>query len=299
GGLIRREPGKYHVYYVDRRERIRSSSVEANTSDGFKVSIAANITYQVNDPIKAQNVQKPLDALFAGIEAAIKSTIQTHKHDELIGERESGRRLGDNEIANRIIEQVSINHACRAFSLLNVSILSREGDSREIGLRERRGVQERESTVEREGIIQKHGIAGEANILDMIKAEGSGAVVLIAAKYDREKTLSTKDAEVLKIELQKMRNDPKYQQERYIKEIEKHTKALEALVNAQTRAGAQYSAIDMKMVEAGMSHISINESSNDRYEHQAEPPVPKEPKKVENHEDDDYIQLLIPKKKKK
>lgn len=250
GGLVKLPNGSYTIRYVDCRQHLKTlPDVLAVTSDGFHVKLTLNITYQVTSLLATLENDNPLESLLVGCNAAIRSVIRIHVHDEFISENPNEQKVLDAQLANEIIKQVSMNRACRAFTLINITLLHREGDPKVMGIRQERLVQERIHLTTQEGLIQKQKIAEQERILNEIKVEGDVALKRLQAQFEAHREEIIHHANILKVDIEKRRKLPQYQHEEAIKSLDVGQKTIESLIHAQTMPGFPRTGDDLKLVE--------------------------------------------------
>ncbi|MCS6993913.1 MAG: SPFH domain-containing protein [Anaerolineales bacterium] len=297
GGYIKLPPGRYKIYYVDRQERYMTlPDVRATTTDGANVTISCGITFTVNDALAVQKIRNPLDALVKACEAALRHIIRTHRHDELIGETQEEvldlpvpTMISNEQISEAVKREVSVSEACRPFTLHNVHVLDRQGHLRLLDVREQEAVQMRTGKRELKQIEQRAQITQKQRLLT---AE-QGSVTQQQAENEKTRREILLAAEKLAVELEQMRQLPRFSHQENLKIIEARIEALKTLMNAQALPGNPRSIEELKqLVEkilSEMPHITGEIES---------PPVnePKQPGARETQ--DEFIELLIPKKKR-
>lgn len=295
GGYIHLAPGRYKIYYVDRQERYMTlPQVQAVTLDGANVSFSCGITFTVNDSLEVQNIRNPMDALFKACEAALRHVIRTHKHDELIdekGEPEDAANalkiLSDEQISDAVKMQVNLSEACRAFSLHNVNIIDRQGHLRLLGVREEEAVRLRAGKKE----IKQTDLRTELSRRQKLLTDEQGTVIEQQAKNEKRRREILFEAEKLSAELERMRKLPQFSHQEYLKIIDARIEALKMLMQAQAMPG---SSRDINEVQHLVEKI-INEMPNIADDAPDSPPK----SSAKNTNDEEFIELLIPKKKKK
>ena len=234
GGFYELDEGAYTIQYVDLRERTFTfSNVTASTINGSDVSLSVSITYKINDPTQVVNISTPLQTLFSVCDGAIKNFIVTHRHDELIGEKNNEKYISDYDIIRHIKERVAMNQTCRAFWLIDVVIVERYGNPDINKLKHERLVQENQSLIQRENIIQQQGIAEEEKILSTKKLEQDRIVKEGDAQIEARRSAILEEANRLRVELDNLRKDPDIQ----MRKIDALAKALETLTQAYIKSG--------------------------------------------------------------
>jgi hypothetical protein len=145
GGYNILSPGLYNIHYIDRQNRVnhlpRTGEI---TSDGYQVSIVLAVTYRVQDPLKALEVQNAVDTLLQFIQSDLREFIRNHTYDDIMGE--PNRHDFDNSaIAHYIKEQHATRHQLsKLFFISDVIIQEKTGDSRVMEQRERSQTSQRE-----------------------------------------------------------------------------------------------------------------------------------------------------------
>lgn len=300
GGYIQISSGKYNIYYVDRHEQYKVlPDIKAVTLDGANVTFTCGITFMVNDSLTIQNVRNPMDALFKACEAALRHIIRTHKHDEIIDERpdnegrnqEAGANnpeviISDKQISDAIKRQVKQSEACRAFTLHNVNIIDRQGHSRLLNVREEEAVQLRAGRKEIKQTEQRVEISKKQKLL----AFEQGTVIEQRAVNEKNRREILFIAEKLQVRLERMRAMPQFSHRENLKIIDARIEALKTLMQAQAMPGSSRGIEELRQLVEKL----IGEMPNAVDESHANEPAaqPKEP-------NDEFIELLIPKKKKK
>ncbi|GAB4493848.1 MAG: hypothetical protein Fur0016_29820 [Anaerolineales bacterium] len=304
GGYIRLSPGKYKIYYVDRHEQYKVlPDIKAVTLDGADVTFSCGITFTVNDSLAVQNIRNPMDALFKACEAALRHVIRTHKHDEIIDERPDNdepaaakpiKIITDDQISDAVKLQVNLSEACRAFNLHNVNIIERRGHLRLLGVREEEAVRLRAGRKEMKQTDQRTELSKRQKLLTIEQ----GTVIEQQAKNETKRREILFDAEQVAIELQKltlelelMRQKPKFSHEENLKIIDARIEALKMLMQAQAMGGASRSIDDVRQLVEKLTTDMPNVADD----------APDKPttSSAKDSNNDEFIELLIPKKKKK
>lgn len=304
GGYIRLSPGKYKIYYVDRHEQYKVlPDIKAVTLDGADVTLACGITFTVIDSLAVQNVRNPMDALFKACESALRHVIRTHKHDEIIDERPENdepaaanpiKIISDDQVSDAVKLQVNMSEACRAFNLHNVNIIERKGHLRLLGVREEEAVRLRAGRKEIKQTDQRTEISKRQKLL----AVEQGTVIEQHAKNETKRREALFDAEKLAIELQKlslelelMRQKPKFSHEENLKIIDARIEALKMLMQAQAMGGASRNIDEVRQLVEKLTTDMPNVADD--------APDKSAASSAKGSNDDEFIELLIPKKKKK
>lgn len=297
GGYIHLAPGRYKIYYVDRQERYMTlPEVQAVTLDGANVLFSCGITFTVNNSMDVQNIRNPMDALFKVCEAALRHVIRTHKHDELIDEKPDRedpdavsaiKIISDQQISDAVKLQVNMSEACRAFSLHNVNIIERKGHPRLLNVREEEAIQLRAGRKEIKQTEMKTKIAVTQKLL----TTQQGTVTKQQADNEKIRRETLFAAEKLAVELEQLRQTPRFSHEENLKIIDARIEALKTLMQAQAMPGSSRNIEELRQLVERI----ITEMPNIAEETTS--PAPAKDKK--DSEDDEFIEILIPKKKKK
>ncbi|MFZ5818302.1 MAG: SPFH domain-containing protein [Chloroflexota bacterium] len=290
GGFIDLPNGVYTIQYVDLRDRTLTFMVTDTTRDGPKVSLNVSINYKVSDFFEITNVAKPLDALFAACEAAVRKFITTHRYHQIIGEPDNEQVISDDEIARSIKDQVANNQACRAFWLMDVVIKERYGDPTISTLKHEDLVQEKKSAIEREGLRQQQEIAEEQQTLALIEAETARLLQESQATGEANRSEILEEARRLSVELETLPKLPEWQNAQAMRRLDVLEKALEALIRAQTIAGFPRDTDDRQLIQNVLGTLA--ESSKNL------PQIPPEHTRPANELKSTIINLVSPKKNK-
>jgi hypothetical protein len=130
GGLnIPFPPGRYTLHYVDKTDRqSQLLKITENTLDAARIVLAVKITYRVSEPIKAFEIQKPVETLFSLVEADLKEYIRTRLYEDLIGNDDS-QVIDSGLVAKYIKQQHSARYPMsKVFTIIDVIVQEKEGD---------------------------------------------------------------------------------------------------------------------------------------------------------------------------
>ena len=137
-------PGRYTLHHIDKQNRVLTMPrISETTRDGAQVSLDLIITYRVIDPVRALEVQKPVDTLMAFINSDLKEFIRSRNYDEIVGDNNS--RTIDNELVSRHIkaQHASRHQMSRLFFIADVVVDEKIGDPKLTEIRENFQVQQR------------------------------------------------------------------------------------------------------------------------------------------------------------
>lgn len=192
GGMNPLPPGGYNIHYVDRQNRVTNiPRTEETTCDGFRVALEVVITYQVVDPIKAWEVQNPVETLTHFIQSDVKEFIRAHKYDEIMGDLD-GHKITNDQVAIYIKEQHAGRYPIsKLFMIVNVVIKEKSGDPRVIELREKQQISQRQfaaqSEMQRQNQELEKKVAEQEALIKKIKAESSVTQQDILQKMELQK----------------------------------------------------------------------------------------------------------------
>lgn len=200
--------GWYSIYYIVKEHRQAViPKVSETTTDGAQVSLELIINYRVADPIKALEVEKPVETLIAFIKADIQEYIRTHAYDELLGDG-AIRRIDDGMISRYVKEKHLARHQLsKLFYIADIAVEEKTGDPKLMEIRENFQIQQRQNTTENELLKQKQELEKkvarqEAEIL-RIKTEAA------AVQNEITQKMALKN-----MELERARAELQYRQER-------------------------------------------------------------------------------------
>jgi regulator of protease activity HflC (stomatin/prohibitin superfamily) len=176
GGFNELPGGRYVLHYVDKQNRVaRIPRVSETTLDGAQVSLELVITYRVAEPIKALEVQNPVNTLIVFIQSDLKEFIRSHKYDDIVGGAD-GRSVDSNLVARYIKEQhIGRHQMSKLFYLAEVVVEGKAGDPKLTEIREnfqaeqRQNVAKAELTEQNQNLARK--VAAQEAEIQRIKAE--------------------------------------------------------------------------------------------------------------------------------
>lgn len=209
GGINHPLPsGWYSIHYIVKEHRQAViPRVSETTIDGAQVSLELMINYRVADPIKALEVEQPVETLTAFIKTDIQEYIRSHTYDELLGDG-TIRRIDDGLISRYIKEKHHTRHQLsKLFFIADIAVEEKTGDPKLMEIRENFQIQQRQNTTENELLKQKQELEKkvarqEAEIL-RIKTEAA------AVQNEITQKMALKN-----MELERARAELQYRQER-------------------------------------------------------------------------------------
>ncbi len=311
GGYVEFPAGRYAVYYIDQHQRYRLLPVVSEeTADGASFSIQIGINYQVIHPDRLFSTVGPVEALEDACQAALRRIISRHMHEELISSPDNRQILDDAQLAQEITHEIRQSHACRAFSVFDVRVLTREVNSEVQQILKKRLLQGNQTQAEVENLHNQELLAGLNGVLARIKASTEGQAKLVWAKYETLKELKLGDVKRMLTDIEITKRMPEYEYKIKTQEIESLEEALKALVPALVQPGLVSSNEGIKVVKM-LTEVLKSESRSRAEQNKAldedkpltepakETGKKKSAQKEEEADDEDaFIHLMIPKKKK-
>ena len=139
-------PGRYVVHYVDKQNRVSVvPKVLGTTTDGLQVSLELVITYRVSDPIRALEVQQPVENLFVLIQSDLKEFIRSHSYAEIF-EGSDEHKVDGTLFARYLRERHNSRHQMsRLFFIADVVVNEKIGDPKLTEIKENFQVQQRQN----------------------------------------------------------------------------------------------------------------------------------------------------------
>ncbi|MEJ5225338.1 MAG: SPFH domain-containing protein [Anaerolineales bacterium] len=217
GGMYDLGGGKYHLHYIDQRERTRVlENIEGTTSDGFKVKVRVQFSYRVSDPEKVLDVDKPVQTLLTTIETAVKNYIISHTHDEIIRPQDSDDSLDERMLEKYVLRQLAQNSTCRGFTVSSLALQDWVGDPKNLELRQKSQIIEKESLNKQKQLHLEQSEAEKQKELEIKKGEVEQTKA--EAEYRVEQVMNR--IRQLKIELEQMRSLPDRRHKEILQVIE-------------------------------------------------------------------------------
>jgi hypothetical protein len=207
GGYNLLSPGYYNIHYVDKQNRINHIPRTAETTlDGFQVAMELVVSYRVIDPVKALEVQSPVDTLLRLIQANLKEFIRSHKYEQIVGDLD-GRKIDNEQVAIYIKEQhIDRSPLAKLFYIVDVVVKERIGDPKVIELREKYQISQKQ--LDNQRMLQTLNQELEKKIADQ-----DASIKQIKANSAATQQNILQQMEMQKIELERARADFKYRQE--------------------------------------------------------------------------------------
>ena len=220
GGYNVLPPGSYNVHYVDRQSRVtRLPRTEEKTYDGAKVALELVVTYRVVDPVKALEIQQPVETLLEFIQSDLKEFIRSHKFDEIIGDLQ-GHKIENEELAQYIrAHHMARSPICKLFYIMDVVIKERIGDPKIIEQREKLQINQRQFDTQSE--LQRQNQELERRV-----TEQDASIRRMKVESEANLQEYTKKIELQKIELERARADFLYRQEKWMRAMDAISQAL-------------------------------------------------------------------------
>jgi hypothetical protein len=265
GGYNVLPPGLYNIHYVDRQNRVNNlPRTSETTTDGFHVAMELVISYRVIDPIKALEVQNPVDTLLRLVQANVKEFIRSHKYDEIVGDLD-GHKIDNDQVVSYIKEQqISRSPLARLFNILDLVVKEKIGDPKVIELREKYQISQRQ--LDNQRVLQTQNQELEKKVADQ-----DALIKQIKAMSAVDQQNILQKMEMQKIELEKARADFQYRQENWGKAVD----AIVQTLSNQTYPpdSAEYEVIKELLMELRASTYPNGEASRTKSDKSANPPV--------------------------
>ena len=253
GGYNQLSPGYYNIHYVDKQNRVNHIPRTAETTlDGFQVAMELVVSYRVIDPIKALEVQSPVDTLLRLVQANLKEFIRSHKYEQIAGDLE-GHKIDNDQVAVYIKEQhFDRSPLAKVFYILDVVVKERIGDPKVIEMREKYQISQKQ--LDNQKALQtlnqdlEKKVADQDALIKQIKANSAATQQNIIQQMEMQK-----------IELETARADLKYRQEI-------GTKAVDAIVQTLSNQtyppdSAEYDVIRELLEELSPSTLQNGEAT--------------------------------------
>jgi len=253
GGYNLLPTGRYIIHYVDKQSRVnlipKTSEI---TADGFQIAMELAINYRVIDPIKALEVQNPIDMLLRLLQANLKEFIRSHKYDEIMGDA-NGQKIDNEQVVIYIREQhIGSSPLARLFYIVDVVVKEKVGDPKVIELREKYQISQRQ--LDNQKALQTMNQELEKKVVDQdalikkIKAESAVTQQNIVQKMEMQK-----------IALEKARADFQYRQENWRVAVD----AIVQTLSNQTYPpdSAEYEVIKELLMELRASTLQSGETA--------------------------------------
>ncbi len=237
GGSNDLASGHYTLQYVDKTDKSHKfEGVRAKTKDNADFVLEVMLTYKVVNPIRVLETQNPLGALFESVEAAIKSYIRSHTHEELISSAENDQRMTDADLGVYITNQLQHTPLSKAFLFIKCIITERKGDPEMMRIRKTRQMQEMQNKADREALLLKRQIDQERKSLDQLMAEWDRLIRKIKVDGELDAELVLFEIKRMGVELDAMKKLPGYQHEENLKRYDAQVKAIEAIMQGFSRS---------------------------------------------------------------
>lgn len=213
------DSGKYSIHYVSREQRQAIiPKVSETTTDGAQVSLELIINYRVADPVKALEVEQPVESLIAFIKADLQEYIRSRAYDEILGD--TAMTQIDNSLVSRYIKEKHNNRhqLSKLFFIADIVVKERTGDPKLMEIRENYQIEQRQNTATRELTNQKQ-------VLEKKLAIQEADIKRIRAEADAKQQDIMRKMELQNMQLEKARADLQFRQDRMQRALEAVTRA--------------------------------------------------------------------------
>lgn len=215
-------PGRYTVHYVDKQNRVAAiPRVSETTLDGSQVTLELVITYRVSDPVKAFEVQHPVDNLFVLIQSDLKGFIRSHSYDEIIGGNDG--RMVDNGLVERYVrdQHASRHQMSKLFFIADIVVREKLGDPKLTAIRGNFQIEQRQNIADNELLKQNQDLQKKVAAQD-------AEIRRIKAQSDVEQQDILQKMHFQKIDLEQARMELQYRQGKMERAMSAITQALSA-----------------------------------------------------------------------
>jgi hypothetical protein len=249
GGYNLLSPGVYNIHYVDKQNRVNYiPRTEEITLDGFKVAMELVISYRVIDPIKALEVQHPVDTLHRLIQANLKEFIRSYKYEQIVGDID-GRKIDNEQVVTYIRKQhIDRSPIASLFYIVDVVVKEKVGDPRVIELREKYQISQQQldnqKSLQALNQEMERKIADQDALIKQIKANSAVA---------QQNTVQ--QMEMQKIDLEKARADFKYRQENW-------GRAVDAIVQTLSNQTYPPDSAEYAVIKELLTELHVSTSQN-------------------------------------
>ncbi|GIW01730.1 hypothetical protein [Roseiflexus sp.] len=129
--LVGMQPGAALVQWIDmRRRQMTIGPVEGWSRDKWRVRLWLAVDVEVSDPLKIAAHREPLTALVSAVRNGALCCIEQHTHAALTGA--PGDQGGIDAPAAIILERLRNDPALDGLAIINVRVIERQGDERQI-----------------------------------------------------------------------------------------------------------------------------------------------------------------------
>jgi hypothetical protein len=219
GGYNILAPGLYNIHYIDKQDRVNHlPRVTETTSDGYQVAIILSVTYRVQNPLIALDVQNAVDTLLRFIQSDLRDFIRSHTYDEIMGEPKS-HKFENEAIINYIKDQHRTRHnLSKLFFIADVIVQEKTGDPRVMQQRERSQSSQRE-------IAAKNVLQDMNQELTQKVAIQDRDIQRIRNSSELERQKSNQEIDRLRFENERMRADFQNRQDNTMRAMDAIAKA--------------------------------------------------------------------------
>lgn len=213
------ESGRYSVHYVSREQRQAViPKVSETTADGAQVSLELIINYKVADPVKALEVEQPVESLIAFIKADLQEYIRSHAYDEILGDS-AMLQIDNNLISRYIKEKHNTRHQLsKLFFIADIAVEERTGDPKLMEIRGNYQLEQRQNIATRELTKQKQELEKKLAVQE-------ADIKRIRAEADAKQQDIMRKMELQNMQLERARADLQFRQDRMQRALEAVTRA--------------------------------------------------------------------------
>ena len=224
------KPGRYVIYYIDNRVRTMIiPEVSGVTADGANISLTLIITYRVEDPTELFKIENPVESVFLSVQSDLREYIKTRRYKEIFGNSDD-QVIDNSQVARHIKQQYYSRHlTSKAFTLIDVIIKDREGDS---SITEKRKSYEAQ-LIESESKIKIYDLNQKLAAQD---AEMKKLQHKYASELEQEKAQANLQVQKMRseqdMELQRLRNELQQSQDAWEQQQKRWLRSMDAIESA-------------------------------------------------------------------
>jgi len=234
GGLNPRFPfGKYLVHYVDKTDRQSELlKVAEITNDAARISLALKIIYRISNPLKAFEIQKPVETFYSQIQADLKDYIRKRNYEDLIGGGD-GEVIDSDLVAKFIKQQHAVRYPIsQLFSIVDVIVQEKEGDP--VFIEKRKNYKSQVVDSETKMKIQdlNKRIASQDAEMEQLRYQYKAVLEQQKATADVQQNTIRQQIAVQELEIQKMRNAIQQSQDAWDQQQAKWLRSMDVIESA-------------------------------------------------------------------
>ncbi|MBN8580356.1 MAG: FlxA-like family protein [Anaerolineae bacterium] len=234
GGLNPYFPfGKYLIHFVDKTDRQSELlKIAEITNDAARISLALKIIFRISNPLKAFEIQKPVETFYSQIQADLKDYIRKRNYEDLIGGGD-GEVIDSDLVAKFIKQQHAVRYPInQLFSIVDIIIQEKEGDPVFIEKRKnyKSQVVDSEAKMKVQDLNKK--IASQEAEMEQLKYQYKAILEQQKATADVQQTTIRQQISIQELEIQKMRNAIQQTQDAWDQQQAKWLRSMDVIESA-------------------------------------------------------------------